>query len=76
MSKGIPPVRTWRATFYGFGNHKLGSVTVQAPTKFLARLALNDGLARYPAAFEAYLECSRVTWGAVRGSIVRKGADQ
>jgi hypothetical protein len=45
MSNGnIPQVRTWRATFYGFGNLKLGSVTVLAPTKLLARLGLFDAI--------------------------------
>jgi hypothetical protein len=67
MSKNIPQVRTWRATFYGFGNLKLGSVTVQAPTKYLARFALYSALRDAGSdTREAWEKCSRITWGALR----------
>jgi hypothetical protein len=63
----IPQVRTWRATFYGFGNLKLGSVTVLAPTKLLARLGLFDAImGSDKGTREAWEKCSRITWGIVR----------
>jgi len=61
-SRGIPSVKTWRATFTRQGAI-IGIATVWAPTACLARLELIHGV---PSYWRWLLECDKLTLGVVR----------
>jgi hypothetical protein len=73
MSRNIPQVRTWRVTWYS-GAITVAFVTVRAPTKLLARLAVMDALCEPQNTLmrERFLNArarnaiDRVTYGIVR----------
>lgn len=61
-SRGIPSVKTWRATFTRQGE-LIGQCQVMAPTAVLARLELVHGV---PSYWRWLLDCDKLTLGVVR----------